>query len=875
MPLSLEPARIEAVANRFRAFFLELADTFVERDNVLKQIALALLCKEHALMTGPPGTAKSQLATAVFGRILCERSGEPSVYARQITESTVQTDLIGPVDFKHLMDTGRTVHFTDEGMLGAVHAFLDEVFDGRDMLLRSALNVLQERELKQGTTITKGRIECALMTSNRYVADVIEQSRETLLAFVDRIAFVSFVPRGFADPAALSKVLDRHVANRSGPALDALLTIQDLDVLQALMEKVVVSPQICSSLAQLLSDLDNELNAAVRADPSFMPTRYLSTRTAVRSGKVLRAACVYDFVMSDRERELQVQHDDLWVLALHVILAGPSAQQLEALLARESDAEERRQLEIARTEREIFDRCLARLPRSEPPPLDRNVLSVESTTPSNRPSQPPNKEPSQTKQEAKASRQLEQLAGQLDAAGAKEAIAVMQQLSPLVTEAEPIGTAAQALFEQATTKLNSASFRASLIAPAEPDADLLESLRELASLAASVDTDRVSSRALAQGLRDSMVQRAQQLARFAVGSRQRELRALDAKTALGLGDERVALLEELASLRERGLDGLEPTEQGQADWEKALLASEEDLAAYWDAAFCLAVEQLLHDDPNTPLATLLSAVSRELGWLDIISSRMSTLRGGPSPLKSIAVERRLLELLAALMGRVEAVTRETLHKEIASVHALLEQAGLEGSVVAEQWLMWAAEALVRSEPQTAQNDTGRANLAGYRKLRLHEQRSALSLSLCEVALQLAPELSQENPVATMAGIAELVARLPAALRDQIATLDLARIERATGYLRRWWSELSDAGPKLDEVVRSQLFQVLWDEAALARFAVEAGLVADLLPEQRDRVMKMIEQLAALQSDTRLGARALLVERTDAAWRAALSGGNHG
>ena len=291
MPPGLEPARIEVAANRFRAFFQELNETFVERENVLNQIALALLCKEHALMTGPPGTAKSQLATAVFGRILCESSGKPSVYARQITESTVQTDLIGPVDFKHLMDTGRTVHFTDEGMLGAVHAFLDEVFDGRDMLLRSALNVLQERELKQGTTIIKGRIECALMTSNRYVADVIEQSRETLLAFVDRIAFVSFVPRGFADPSSLSMVLDRHVAGCASSALDALLTIQDLDVLQALVARVVVAPQICASLAQLLSELDAEINAAVRADPSFVPTRYLSTRTAVRSGNVLRAAC--------------------------------------------------------------------------------------------------------------------------------------------------------------------------------------------------------------------------------------------------------------------------------------------------------------------------------------------------------------------------------------------------------------------------------------------------------------------------------------------------------------------------------------------------------------------------------------------------------
>src|SRR5947199_1124129 len=104
-----------------------------------------------------------------------------------------------------IMETGRIEHFTNEGMLGAVNAFLDEVFDGRDMLLRSTLNLLNERELKQGTKVSRGKIECALMTSNRYLVEVLASER--LLAFVDRIAFLNFVPKGFADPDALAAVL--------------------------------------------------------------------------------------------------------------------------------------------------------------------------------------------------------------------------------------------------------------------------------------------------------------------------------------------------------------------------------------------------------------------------------------------------------------------------------------------------------------------------------------------------------------------------------------------------------------------------------------------------------------------------------------------
>ena len=236
---------VTGAANRFAAFFRELEGRFIERTDLLQQIALALLSREHVLMTGPPGTAKSKLAQAVLGRIVGEETRQPSLFARQFTESTVQTDLVGPIDFKTLMETGRTEHFTDEGMLGAAHAFLDEVFDGRDMLLRSTLNLLHERELKQGTKIARGKIECALMTTNRYLAEVLENER--LLAFVDRIAFLNFVPRGFADGGrAGRRCCSGRSAGTDRPPLQARLSIQDLDLLQAAVESVFVSEATCA-----------------------------------------------------------------------------------------------------------------------------------------------------------------------------------------------------------------------------------------------------------------------------------------------------------------------------------------------------------------------------------------------------------------------------------------------------------------------------------------------------------------------------------------------------------------------------------------------------------------------------------------------------
>ena len=53
---------------------------------------------------------------------------------------------------------------------------------------------------------------------------------------------------------------------------------------------------------------------------------------------------------------------DLRVLPRDLVVSGPGPAAVEALLKRESDPHEPRQVEILRTEREIFERCLATLP---------------------------------------------------------------------------------------------------------------------------------------------------------------------------------------------------------------------------------------------------------------------------------------------------------------------------------------------------------------------------------------------------------------------------------------------------------------------------------------------------------------------------------
>lgn len=927
-----DPLRREAAEKRFVAFFRELSRVFVEREDVLMQIALALLGREHVLLTGPPGTAKSLLASSIFGRLLDEATGSPSLYARQFTESTVQTDLIGPINFKTLTETGRTEHFTDEGMLGAVHAFLDEVFDGRDMLLRSALNVLHERELKQGTRITRGRFECALMASNRYLVEVLESSRETLLAFVDRIAFVGFVPRSFADPQNLSAVLRAQVGGTGAGALEAQLSIQDVDALQREVDSVYIADPICDGLAAMLDVLDGELNAAVRADPTFLPTRYLSTRTAVRCGRILRAICVYDKLFHRPSRPLEVTHDDLASLRLHLLLSGPPPDAIAKLLEREADPRERRQLGILRTEREIFERCFAKLPRITAPPRPAPAIRVEQD------------EKGRAGQEAlgagapaaaaQAAQKPSERAPSPVEAGALAALKsgdirriaeAMRALVPASHGAGPAAERAAEILRDCVMALNAQAIHAGLASSGEERALLADAATELGSIASTLEQATPKARALARWLRGRALVLLGDIAGYSLAI---PALLLDEATSgrpaprspMEHAAARVEALEALSVTRKRLFaEGADPKEASEAAWARGLERAEDDLVLLCDAAVHEAATRRLSDMQGQELGAVLERLAPEFDRVGALERRLAALREGRSSLRERALGPRIGLLIAAAFARIDAGSRSALSGEIEATLAVLQRAGLSGVIAPRAWITWTAEALLRSEARAAaeappEGEGEELGYEGYRSLRGAAPRVLSAFVLAEVALRVSPELASSgatsapggaaqgqpaSPPATLegdggalgaatseglAGLVSLLAELPKDARASVVRHDFDRLERAATYLERWWQRLDggapdaaapgDAGATPDErvlkaIVRSKFFAVLLDEAAIVRFMLEAKLLAELFPDQAGRAEALRARLHDLQERARRRTFQLFKRRADAAWSSTL------
>ncbi len=806
IPISQE--RLTSATDRFVSFFHELAEHFVERQEVLAQIAIALIAREHVLMTGPPGTAKSRLARAVLGRIIDGTTGQPSMFARQFTESTVQTDLVGPINFKTLMDTGRTTHFTDEGMLGSVHAFLDEVFDGRDMLLRSALSVLQERELKQGAITTKGQIECALMATNRYLAEILEGSRETLLAFVDRIAFVAYVPKSFASADATAKVLEDQIAGIGAKPLRSQLTIQDLDVLQSAAEHVTVGRVVCQELAAFLNRFENEIAQVMRADPTFVPTRYLSTRTAVRLGSILKACCIYDYAFMDRKRALGVLPQDFGYLRLSMLLTGPSYEAIATLLERETCPRERRQLELIRTEREAFDRCLEKVgtwlvvppPSSRPDPADRVSLT--------------------------------QLVNQKTDVLVSNA----KRFADAVALGEPSIPDARERLEVTLFEITRRAARLGYGASFSHQAPRL-AVDDLGNLAVALAAAPSVSDEVVRWLREQALQILELELRFA-SSHVNEILArmkggLSLKQALGGTSAAVERFRGLVAKRDALVAlGAQPS----ADADKAWTAAREELLlalrTLWEGHLQRLLKEELSEGRIGNLHALLKRVEGAAAEIRAQDRTLRELGFDAHELERAVLQPALMPFLRLTLSRLDVGDRDAVSGHVEGTFLELQRMGLAQVVDGKAWLAWIAEAMVRQIPKPTDLTKYPPTEKGYRALRQDESSPSMSFVLADTAMRLASE-TREMQRAPREAIHALLSHVDAAVRRRIVEVDVKRVRAGLGFLETWWQNIrrtSGSSPLTESPEFAAFLTVVNEESALSRLGLELSLVREVSSE---------------------------------------------
>lgn len=130
---------VTGTAARLRAISGELSERFYERDDAVRTLVVTLLAGQHSLVLGPPGTAKSELARELTGRI------EKAAYWEiLLSKFTAPTRMFGPIDVAAL--TRGEYRQVFEGRATTAHvAFIDEIFKCSTAALNETLGYLNER----------------------------------------------------------------------------------------------------------------------------------------------------------------------------------------------------------------------------------------------------------------------------------------------------------------------------------------------------------------------------------------------------------------------------------------------------------------------------------------------------------------------------------------------------------------------------------------------------------------------------------------------------------------------------------------------------------------------------------------------------------
>ncbi len=162
--------------NKLKTIQAELETAFPERRALVTGSLTALLAREHLLMLGPPGTAKS-----LFARTFAEAVADGSFFDILLTKFTTPEEVFGPVSFKGLKED-RYERILD-GYAGSSRVVLfDEIWKASSAILNANLTLMNERIVRSGIKQVKTPLELVFGASNEYPQD------DSLAALFDRFA---------------------------------------------------------------------------------------------------------------------------------------------------------------------------------------------------------------------------------------------------------------------------------------------------------------------------------------------------------------------------------------------------------------------------------------------------------------------------------------------------------------------------------------------------------------------------------------------------------------------------------------------------------------------------------------------------------------
>lgn len=249
---------------KIRQLRTDLVAAFPERQNVIDGCLAAVLASEHALLIGPPGTAKSALCRSI------SRAFNGRYFERLLTKFSVPDELFGAVSLSAL-EQDRFERVVAGKLPDVEFAFVDECFKANSAILNSMLTLMNERIFyNDGAPIT-----CPLVTMFG-ASNELPEGRE-LEALFDRF-LLRFDVQYLVQLSNL-----RAILTTPDPVAAPYLTLDELRTAQARVFTVKVSEAVIDALIAIRETCQAE--GIVASDRRWKKSLKLVQASAYLSGE--------------------------------------------------------------------------------------------------------------------------------------------------------------------------------------------------------------------------------------------------------------------------------------------------------------------------------------------------------------------------------------------------------------------------------------------------------------------------------------------------------------------------------------------------------------------------------------------------------------